>query len=93
MNSQQLISLSQVIAMFLIVGVILLIYNLIPNVESTVYPMISSIIIVQIMIGFFILELKKKTPPLSDKLNRGKIDIKWGLIHFWMAFLWFKRID
>ena len=53
----------------------------------------ESIIIVQIMIGFFILELKKKTPPLSDKLNRGKIDIKWGLIHFWMAFLWFKRID
>lgn len=83
------ISVSNWIALLIVCGVMLFIgFYLIPDVNETIYPYVGSLFLVQATIGIIVIERKQISPPLSQKLLDGGIDVVWGFKYFWWTLWW-----
>lgn len=72
-----------------IAGLLLLVFGfLIPDVDSTWYPSIASMLVIQAAIGSVVLHSRKIEPPATKVLTRGNIDIFWGFKYLWWTLWW-----
>lgn len=83
----RIVSESLVWLAFCIAGLVIA-YLFTDDSGRSVYLAVISILAVYTTIGSAVMMNKEAFPPSSDRIQRGRIDLWWGVLHFYWSFWW-----
>lgn len=61
---------------------------MIENVNETLYPWATSLLLIYMMFGYFVLKRKGIKPKLSRAIQAGEVDELWALKFWYWACWW-----
>lgn len=80
---------SEGIIYLIVFGIMLFVgFYVVPDVESTWYPILGSVGIGQLLIGVLLSESGRIQPTESERVESGRIDLVWGVKRFWKNLFW-----